>query len=589
MSLTAWPVAASLLAGVGTLVLVGYLWKYRNEPGAYWFLLTLSCQAVWCFAYACALLVYDPAARLALEMVVLVSMNWIGPLFLGFALTYTGRANIVRSWSFQALLGTSAVTTALILTNPIHGLVWTGFALNPVYGVAAASYTLGGWGYVAIGIGMLTVAAGTMVLFDTVLSYGPLYRREALAVGLSAFPPGIALFVWAFELGATPQLNLTTIMFLPHVVLDGYAFVSGRMFEFSPVTRRTVERNAIEELENPVVALDTDDRLVTYNDSAARLFDSDGTDDPLGRELEDVTGTETEIDLETDDQVVSVATDGGFREFTCSNSTLQDPMGASVGRLLVFQDVTTQRRRKQRLEILNRVLRHNLRNELNAAHGYIGMVAEQLEDEALRDQLAGAQADVEGVIAMGEKAWAFERVVETVDEERTPVSLREAATSAAGTFDHRRGEIDVDVPESCVLSLDRPVLEHLFEQLLENGLEHSDADVPRVRVALEGTSPDGSTAIVTVADDGPGIPDHELTVLERGTETALQHGSGIGLWVIVWCTQTLGADLTFDSGPDGTTVRLELPGVVEAAPGIDGDPDPDFSAERGVEGEIETK
>lgn len=559
MFLPPWPATFSVLAGLGTVGLIAHLWKHRHETGAIWFLATLVSQAVWCFSYGAALLVTGPTLRLALEIVSLVAMSWIGVAFLGFALLYTGRGKLVRSRGFTLLLAVPALTTILLPTNSVHELVFSDYTVDPVFGVQTVSYTLEGWAYFAIGVATLAVAAGTLLLFDTVVSYGPLYRAEALAVAVSAVPPGVALLVWALELGPYPQLNLTTVLFLPHVALDAYAFGRGKMFEYSPVAHRTAERNAIEELDNPVLALDADGRVITHNTSASRLFDVEPTQ-ILGEPFDSVV--DTPVDLEADQQTVSLHAAGERREFAISISTLTDYDDDPVGHTVVFQDVTTQRRRKQRLEILNRILRHNLRNELNVAHGYVGIVADQLEDEALRTQLEGAQGDIAGVIRMGEKAWAFERAIDSMDDEPTPIALSDTlegvATDVEATFD---GEIDVSVPADVRLVCTGAVFEQLFEQLLENALEHAENGTPRAEVTLE-TVTDAGGAVLTVRDSGPGIPEHELAVLERGQETALEHGSGIGLWIVLWCVTALGGDLEFETDDDGTTVRVTVPGVV---------------------------
>jgi signal transduction histidine kinase len=64
---------------------------------------------------------------------------------------------------------------------------------------------------------------------------------------------------------------------------------------------------------------------------------------------------------------------------------------------------------------------------------------------------------------------------------------------------------------------------------------------------------------VTVADDGPGIPEHELAVL-TGDEpiTQLSHGSGLGLWLVIWLAESYGGHVRFgDDG--GTTVTVTIP------------------------------
>ena len=73
---------------------------------------------------------------------------------------------------------------------------------------------------------------------------------------------------------------------------------------------------------------------------------------------------------------------------------------------------------------------------------------------------------------------------------------------------------------------------------------------------------DGSSARIEVGDSGDGIPSHELGVIEEGKETDLEHGSGIGLWLVEWGATALGGDVSYETGPEGTTATVELPAVV---------------------------
>jgi len=71
----------------------------------------------------------------------------------------------------------------------------------------------------------------------------------------------------------------------------------------------------------------------------------------------------------------------------------------------------------------------------------------------------------------------------------------------------------------------------VFVNLIENGIEHNTGPNPSVRVAVEL---DGDRVQIRIADNGSGIDDYERSILERGTETPLEHGSGLGLWLAKW-------------------------------------------------------
>ncbi|WP_226005564.1 histidine kinase N-terminal 7TM domain-containing protein [Natrinema salinisoli] len=565
MSSIPWPAAGSILSGLGTVVLLWYLRHHRGKPGANWLLLALVAQALWCFSYGIGLLVFDPTLRWAFEALTWTGIVWTGVPFLAFGLEYTGRGNLVRTPWFGLLVLVPLFTTVLVVTNPLHGIVWTNFRIDSVFGAATVSYDLNAWAFFAIMIGTVFAASGTLLLFDTVVSYGPLYRREALAVGLSTLPPGVALLVWLFGLGPVPQLNLSAVMFLPHVVLDAYAFVGGSMFAYSPSVRRTADRSAIEELENPFLVVDTDERIVDCNPAAETVFD---VTKPavLGEPLE--RATELRID-ETDDQVLTHTVRGERRTLAVSTSRLRNESDRVVGHTLLLQDVTDQQRREQRLEILNRVLRHNLRNDLTVARGYVGIAADRTDDDELTELLDDVHDDIDGVLQMGEKARTFERAIGSMNRPST-VFARDALTSVAADLEaETEGHVEVVVPEDLAMRTNGELFELVFANLLENGVRHTDAEEPHVAVEFDGVAAD-RTGVFTVRDDGPGIPDHELAVLERGEETPLEHGSGLGLWIVSWSVTALGGDLDFETGEDGTTVTVRLPGVVESEPA---DPD----------------
>lgn len=559
-----WPVVGSLLPVFGGLYLIAYLRRHLGKPGVNWFIVTLSAVVLWSGSYGVSLLVFDPQLRLALEMLTWTAMMATGISFLAFGLDYTGRGYMARSRWFGLLVAVPVVTIALVWTNPLHQLVWSGFQIDPVFGAATVSYEFGAVAYFAVLVGMVFVTAGMLVLFETVLGYGPLFRSEALAVALSAVAPGIALLAWLTEIGPYPQLNLTAVMFLPHLALDAYAFVGSGMFEFSPSTRRTAQRRAIDDLDDPVVVVNTDGMVVEYNPAAAAAFDVDDVD-PLGEPLAAILGPDVDVDLEGSNQLVEYRATGEFREFSVSSSSLTGPSKAQVGSVLVFQDVTERRRRKQRLTVMNRVLRHNLRNDLNVVSGYVDLAQELTDDDQVADYLGRAKTDVESVLEMGEKARDFERAVDALESPPTTVAVRSLiadlgpAADATGSGPSEAGSVlELSIPESLELETNERVFEALFANLIENGVEHSDADCPRVTVGYEGLE-DGSTAVFTVRDNGSGIPDHELAVIERGEETPLSHGSGLGLWIVRWCATALGGDLTFDTGSDGTTVTIRLP------------------------------
>ena len=570
-SLLAWPTLGSFAGGIGAIGLALGLRRHRGRPGVDWFLGVFAAQATWCLSYGAGLLVDQRLVRAALEATTWIGIVWTGIAFLGFALGYTGRSDVRRSRLFTAVLGFGALSTLLVATNATHGLVWTGLQIDPVFGVSTVSYTLGPWAVLVVAVETVLVASGVFLLVDTLLSYGPLYKRESAAVALSSLPPGLALVGWALGVGPTPQLQLAPVLFVPHVLLDAYAFRRAAMFERHPTTSRAAERTAIDDLDDPVAVLALDRRVVRLNPAAERVFGYE-TEAARERPIDEVV--DAPIDLETDGATVGLDVDGVTRSYQLSVSRLTDPSAAHVGYTVVLSDVTERERRRQRLEVLTRVLRHNLRNDAGVLTGYGALLADRLDDRELVKMADAIERRADALAGLGEKA----STVDSVLAAGTPVTVdvREEADAVVTAAREREPNASIECvvdDSTTTIHARRDAVRAMLENTVENAIEHHDGEGTErddggvwVRVTLRtatadaGDDPNPADLEIVVEDDGPGIPDHEVAAIESGRETALEHGSGLGLWVIEWSASTLGAAVTYtDRTPRGTRVTIRLP------------------------------
>jgi signal transduction histidine kinase len=561
MSLGTMFVAAAVGTSLGSAGLIRYLWQYRDRPGADWLLGTLACQTLWSGCYGVSLFVVAPSVRWALEIAMLGLLVGLSLFFFAFALEYTGRGRI-SGRTLRGSLALSPMTTAVLsATNPVHHLFWRGFRVEPVAGLVGVRYAFEPLALAFGTVGLVLPLVGSLLLFDTVVSYGPLYRREAVAVGLSTLPPTVGFVVWLYGLGPYPQLNFAAVGFLPHVALDAYAFLGNDMFEFDPATRRAGERAALDDLGTPVVVVDERGRVVTLNDAA---------EDALGVRKDTARTAPLEgfldggaIDPAVDAQRIPVDGTGGRRTYSVTSTSL-DAGGDHLGYTLVWQDVTEELRREQGLGVLNRVLRHNLRNDMTVVRGLASTARERVDDDRIAEMLDATVDTADELVSLGETAREIERLLaddprpESVDVRAVLSELITEASEAAP-----EATVELDGPSTRVAA-DATILRAVCAELLDNAIRHAGPE-PTVAVTVDpGSAGDagdgnGDPAVVRVADDGPGLPETELSVVRAGEETQLDHGSGLGLWLVRWGTERIGADVEFEMREDGTTVALSIP------------------------------
>jgi signal transduction histidine kinase len=203
--------------------------------------------------------------------------------------------------------------------------------------------------------------------------------------------------------------------------------------------------------------------------------------------------------------------------------------------------------------VLNRVFRHNVRTTTQLILGH----AEEIDDDGrVADRIAGHALEIE---ELSEKV---RRAIDLFDRDRTdrrPLSLDSILRDGIASARDARSDVTVEydgVPSDVYVD---GLLTVVFEDLLENAAEHNVDPDPHIRIDVEIETDDDAVRVV-VADNGPGIDDEELAVLEEGTETPLRHGSGLGLSLITWGVDIVGGRVEFaDADPTGTVVTVHVP------------------------------
>ncbi|AZH25913.1 PAS domain S-box protein [Haloplanus aerogenes] len=238
------------------------------------------------------------------------------------------------------------------------------------------------------------------------------------------------------------------------------------------------------------------------------------------------------------------------------------------GFVAVQIDITERKERERHLQVLGRVLRHNLRNEMSVIQGR----AQAIRAEA--NEAVAADADriverCERLLKLGDQERKIvDILVENPERTALPVDTLLGRPVATVRDAHPEATITVDGPDIDVIAM--PQMETAMKELLTNAVVHSDQSTPEVTVTVRV---DDGRVRIEVADDGPRIPEMERRILVRGQEIEpLFHGSGLGLWLVYWIVTRSGGTLTFhENEPRGNRIRIELPVADTGDKGISSD------------------
>lgn len=140
----------------------------------------------------------------------------------------------------------------------------------------------------------------------------------------------------------------------------------------------------------------------------------------------------------------------------------------------------------------------------------------------------------------------------------TPDGRAAAAATRAGATEYFAGTTAQTLVDRVAATIDAgDAVSLVVENLVENAIRHAGPE-PTVDVTVSAAE---DSVSLSVADDGPGIPESEIAVVTGDSDiTQLTHSSGLGLWLVRWIVDGYGGTIRFDEGPlGGSEVTVELP------------------------------
>lgn len=226
----------------------------------------------------------------------------------------------------------------------------------------------------------------------------------------------------------------------------------------------------------------------------------------------------------------------------------------------IESEITDLQLREQRLDVLNRILRHNVRNSMNVIRGYLSVLESEIEaDQATTIETINDRIDQ--LVSISNKVSTLESVFEEpVDD--TCCAVDEIITALVEEFDtaYPDASVTADVPTQDVTVRCDDRIATAISEAIENAIIHNDTAEPTVSVSVSAVDETSQWVSVRVVDDGPGIPTQDRKAIEIGEESAITHASSIGLWIIYWTVKTFGGEVSiYDNDSSGSIVDMTFP------------------------------
>jgi PAS domain S-box-containing protein len=221
------------------------------------------------------------------------------------------------------------------------------------------------------------------------------------------------------------------------------------------------------------------------------------------------------------------------------------------------RNVTAREQHRRHLEVMQRVIRHNMRNDLTKLRGWAQLIAEEERADRRAERLETVERIVEKWATMAERMRDIHRLLQG---RRTRRHTRECEAIVRDAVESvRPGTDDATIVVQAPSDVESVRVPASIRSAVRELVENAAASTEGATVEVELARPEEDWIEIRVRDDGPGLPEMEAEVLETGEETQLTHGLGLGLWTVRMVVTQAGGTASVESSTDGTEVRLRLP------------------------------
>ena len=316
--------------------------------------------------------------------------------------------------------------------------------------------------------------------------------------------------------------------------------------------------------------LDTDGTVIEVNRTALE-FGGLQREEVVGQQFDDISWwTHDESVRSRLQEAIQTAANGeisryetqvygvnGLKTIDFSARPVDDANGTVTGIVVEGRDITGEEQQRQHLQVMQRIVRHNMRNDITKLRGWTQQLA-RTEDAATRNAHAER---VTGILDSWTKITSdLADIQRRIGSENGLYPTVSVEALIADLVDRKQSAdpaatITVSPPEQSATAVP-DIVGEAFDELVDNAIAATTGDSQEVVIDVE--CDDGWT-YVSISDNGSGLPQTEASVLETGEETPLTHGQGLGVWKVRMLIKQAGGDVSVDLSDSGTTVRIQLP------------------------------
>ena len=525
--------------------------RHRDAPGTWPVALFLGAATLWTAAYTLELASADLPANLFFTYIQYPGIVTVPVAWFLFVLYYTGRDRWLRRPIVYLFFVVPVLTLFFVFTNDFHHLYYTAITPITVWGLVIWVFTYGPLFWIHGVYSYALVLTGALLMVEKYVNSPPVFRHQISLLFYASIIPFAANVIYVLDLGPVPGFDLTPFAFLITGIALIVATIRFRLFSVMPVTYSML----VEHMDDGLVVVNEHTIIVAINSVAARLGGSSpdsATGEPLAAIIPPLAGVTCTGEVELSCEIVLPVHDL-HRNFEVRCIPLHEGNKRLIGQLLIIRDITDQKaaaaalkEANLKLNILNDITRHDIRNKLTGLLLYVDTIRESSDPLEIK---ASVKKIEETALVLARQI-EFTRTYQDLgvksprwqDLDALVAQVIPQVDFGGILFksDLHRIEIYAD-----------PLFERVVYNLLENAVKFGGPKISFIRITAQEV-PDGLSIIVE--DDGVGIPEPDREkIFSRGYGT----NTGLGLFLSREILAITGITIR-ETGEQGKGARFEI-------------------------------
>ncbi len=589
-----FPLTLTLIVSISMTI---WAWRSRHAREGLAFIAMMLASVIWVGSALLEFVSTDFAGKILWSKTAYIGIGLFFVAWPIFVLIYTRREKWLTRRNIALLLIEPVLTLLFVVTNELHGLIWSTTSLVMSGSLVLLDVTHGGIFWVHAVYGYLVLFSTAYLLVRRLFRTTTIYRSQLFAMLAAIVAPWIGNFLY---LSGISPVDLTPIGFTVAALAFGWGLVRYHLLDIIPVARDAV----IDSMTDGVLVMDRRLRLVDLNPAAEQIVGQSAVAAiglPIEQVLPQFYSLFREKDKQTDMKIeLSLGEGSSARYFDLQVTPLYDQSKSLTGRVVMMHDITGRKQAAQRIQTQNEELAktnleldearkqaeeatrlksqflatmsHELRTPLNAIIGYTeiqlaGMTGELTEEQQNYQtriltnsehllKLINEVLDLAKIEA--QRTEIVRKPFQVADWFNEVILQTEGLAKQKGlTFKH---QLDERMPPTLVGDSAR--LKQILINLLSNAVKFTDTGSVNCEIRKHGSD----TWTLLVRDSGIGIPPHMQEVIFeefRQVDNSSRRsygGTGLGLAIVRKLALLMGGSVRLESKVgEGSTFTVYLP------------------------------